>query len=241
MKVQRELTAKGITRSLIIGLILLLACTDASRATYAQENSEQDKLQGPTLIQRGSGGLTLLSRSDVRQDLELTEEQSDAVQKLLGALPPRLRDLGLGSRDLTPNEKRQRLARFDEQLGVELESILLPHQQERLRQVEIQVRVQAANVSDEFVNEEVLAKLHITDSQLRKLQSIREEVDREYERQRIAIRERAQARFLAELTPEQRAQWKELVGAPFLAKERPMGQRAVPAKKSTRPAATAAN
>jgi hypothetical protein len=238
MYAQLERTAPGISLpprypspTLIVGLLLALAFADA-RLTFAQAVPEQGKLRGPTLVQRGSGGLALLSRSDVRQNLELLDEQADAIKKLLGALPVRLRDLRLGSDDLSAKEKRHRIAQLDQELGGELERILLPHQMKRLRQIEVQVRVQAVNVSEEFVNEEVLKTLQVTDDQLRQWKSIRQEVDREYDRQQIAIREQAQARFLAELTPEQRAQWKELVGVPFIAKEKRTSPRDASAKKT---------
>jgi hypothetical protein len=226
-----SLTPRGLSRTLIVGLLLALAWAD-SRRTFAQDVPEQDKPRGPALIQRGSGRLVLMSRSDVREDLELTDAQTKAVNKLRDAVPLRLRDMGLGTDEISAKEKRQRIAQFDEQLGADLASILLPSQLKRLRQIEIQLRVQAANVSDEFVNDEILKTLHVTDDQRQQWNSIRQEVDREYDRQRIAIREQAQARFLAELTPEQRAQWKELFGAPFLAKEKPASPRNVPAKKS---------
>jgi hypothetical protein len=223
-------TPRGPSRSLIALLLVTWACADAGRITFGQEDPELDRRR--ELVQRGSGGLILLSRSDVREDLELTAEQSHAVEKLLSAMPLRLRDLQLGSRDLSANEKRQRMAEFDEQLGADLAGILLPRQLKRLRQVEFQVRVQGANLSEELVNDEVLKTLQVTDGQLRRWNSIRQEVDREYDRQRIEIRERAQARFLAELTPAQREQWKELFGVPFVAKEKPTSVREARAKKA---------
>jgi len=213
-----------LSRTLIAGLLVALAYGSLQRVTVAQEARGQ--------AQRGSGLLPLLLRADVCEELKMTDEQADAAKKLYAALPARLRDLGLGSKELSANEKRKRMAEFDTQLGGELESILLPPQMKRLVQIERQLRLQAPNISEEMFHDDVIKALRVTEEQRRRWNSIRQEIDREYDRERIAIKEKANARFLAELTSEQRAQWKEWFGVPFLAKEKPTSPRDIPAKKS---------
>jgi hypothetical protein len=225
------------TRILTCGWMITLGFAIVVQTTFAQDGLEPTTPRDVLPAQRGSGVFPLLARRDVRKELKLRDDQVEAINKLDRAIPARLLELGLGSRDVTANEKRQRIMQFDEQLGSELAAILLPIQMQRLNQIERQLRVQHANLSEEMVNDEIIKALEVTADQLGQWNSMREQVDREYDRQRVAIRDQAQAQFLAKLTPDQRARWKELFGTPFLAKEQPTTMRAAATMKKREPEA----
>ena len=83
-----------------------------------------------------------------------------------------------------------------------VDEILLPHQKERLKQLAVQCRCGAAGLAQ---SEDLAKKLGISDEQREKLRTKARELER-------AMRKKLTEDLLKELTPEQQAKYKELVG-----------------------------
>ncbi|MEX2120976.1 MAG: Spy/CpxP family protein refolding chaperone [Pirellulales bacterium] len=183
----------------------------------------------------------LLANEKVQQELELLDDQKAEVQKTLDELrPPRGQGgpgqggPGQGGFQQLSDEERQKLrAEREERTKAATEkvnSILLPHQAERLKEISLQVRGTAALTDDE-----VAKALSITDEQKQKFDTIRQEsfeqmrglfpqpgqdqpadADRQAAFQKMAeLRRAAEEKTLAVLTDEQRQQFDSMQGEKF--------------------------
>jgi Spy/CpxP family protein refolding chaperone len=180
--------------------------------------------------------LALLRNEKVQEELELLDDQKAEVQKALDELrPPRGQGgPGQGGFQQLSDEERQKLFAEMEQRNKaateKVNSILLPHQAERLKEISLQVRGTAALADDE-----VAKALSITDEQKQQLDTIRQEsfeqmrglfpqpgqdqpadADRQAAFQKMAeLRRAAEEKTLAVLTDEQRQQFDSMQGEKF--------------------------
>lgn len=175
----------------------------------------------------------LLSNEKVQQELELLDDQKAEVQKALDELrPPRGQGgPGQGGFQQLSDEERQKLrAEREEKTKAatdKVNSILLPHQAERLKEISLQVRGTGA-----LADEEVAKELNVSDDQKQKLAAIQEETGREIRTlfqggqqadadrqaafQKMAeLRRAAEEKTLAVLTDEQRQQFDSMQGEKF--------------------------
>jgi transcriptional regulator with XRE-family HTH domain len=120
-----------------------------------------------------------------------------------------------------------------EELEQKVEAVLLPHQLERLDEIQLQLRG-----ADALTDENVAEKLGLSDDQVSQLESIRDETaaqmrelfqaggfapgadvsdeDRQARREQFQqLREEASEKLLAVLTEEQQQQFDEMKGEPF--------------------------
>ncbi len=160
----------------------------------------------------------LLRRDDVRKELELVDDQIKQLDELGNRQREGGRDRFAGLQDLSQEERGQKMREIFEQLAAEtqkeLDKILLPHQSERLGQLVVQFRLRGG-ASRALTSTQVTEDLKITDEQKENIQKKADELQGELDKKIAQLREELQAEILKELTPEQQAQWKELVGKPF--------------------------
>jgi len=178
------------------------------------------------VAQRGFGGgfggnsaLDLLQNASVQKELELLDDQiqqsaelaeqsrnNNTVREAFGQL-----------RDLPEEERRTRIQeiiakqREDQQAGID--KILLPHQSERLSQIEYQVssrRGGGVGIGGRLADE-----LEITEEQQTALREAAEKVMEELRVEQAKLQAQAQEKILSVLTAAQRAEYKKLVGEPF--------------------------
>ena len=101
----------------------------------------------------GGGVLGLLYRDDVRQDLQLVDEQQEKVDALADEirteLQDEMREMFRGMQDLSDDERQQQFEKIrtrmeDVNADAEkrLKKVLLPHQFDRLKQIDVQMRMQ---------------------------------------------------------------------------------------------------
>ena len=118
----------------------------------------------------GGTGLELLFSADVREEIELIEDQEDQLRELGGQMRDEMRSMFGELRDLPPDERREAMqARMEgqrERVKQELANILLDHQMERLEQLQLQARLQRGGAADALGSAEIREKLGLTDDQL---------------------------------------------------------------------------
>ena len=124
-------------------------------------------------------------------------------------------------RDLSPEERR---ARFDEirtqfekmrtDAEARLEKILLPHQLERLKQIELQGRLQQGGAAA-LSGGQLAEALGLTPEQQDQLRQKAEEVQQEMQQKIVQLRAEAREKLLEVLTPEQRAKLESMMGDQF--------------------------
>lgn len=183
---------------------------------------------------RGGNELRLLNSPQVQKELDLLDEQKKDIQKLIDDSRAQMRDAFSGLRDLSREERRakfaemrEKLESMNEKLQKKLNEVLLPHQQDRLKQIALQVQGNRA-----LSNPEVAAKLGLSDKQKDQLAQAREESrekmrelfssarqsggDREGMREKFAqLREDLDKQIEGVLTADQKRKLEEMRGEPF--------------------------
>ena len=96
-----------------------------------------------------------------------------------------------------------------------MESILLDHQLERLKQLQLQSRLQRGSAADALASTDVREALGVTDEQLEQMRQVATEAEAELRETIRKATEEARSKVLDVLTAEQRAKWEEMTGTSF--------------------------
>jgi Spy/CpxP family protein refolding chaperone len=183
----------------------------------------------------GGGLLGLLQREEVQQEIQLVDEQQSQVEALADDIRSQMRDLMRNTfdqmRDLSDEERRARFdeirAQFDKirtDAEGRLQKVLLPHQLERLKQIDLQGRLQQGGVAA-LSESELADALGLTTEQQDRLRQRAEEVQQEMQEQINQLRAEARKKLLEVLTPEQRAKLEAMLGEQFDLPDRGPGGR----------------
>ncbi|MFO0790248.1 MAG: hypothetical protein U0805_12415 [Pirellulales bacterium] len=173
----------------------------------------------------GGGVLGLAMRDEVQQELQLVDEQKEKIRGLTDELRTKARDEMRGMfenmRDLSDEERR---AKFDEirkkfesintDMEKKLDGILLPHQLDRLKQINLQNQVRYRGASA-LTSGDVAQALNLTDEQREKLEKRAAEVQEELQTKIRELQAEARKKMLDVLTPEQQAQLQKMMGDQF--------------------------
>ena len=220
-------------------LLLLTTCIGLSllaNGTFAQPRPDGRGRAGGIAAFGRSAPLDLLRRPDVQSELELLDEQKSEALALSKKFDERRREILSGfadqfrERDASSEADRQVLLKnvqeafrgLHEETEVGL-SFLLPHQRKRLSQVEIQFRMRAGGGLGALASPEIGAQLEVTEPQREILRNKAMELGREFGKKVAELRREMQQQLLAELSPEQRTKFEELVGDPFEFQDGPPG------------------
>jgi hypothetical protein len=170
----------------------------------------------------GGGGLVgLAMREDVQQEIQLVDEQLDKVREVAEEAGGEIRGMFEGFRDLSDDERRERFGEIRtkmEEMNAETEKklakALLPHQLQRLKQIDLQIRVQSRGEGG-LSSRAVADALELSDEQREKLEQRAEEVRKELQEKIRQAQAEAREKMLDALTPDQKAKWQELTGEAF--------------------------
>jgi hypothetical protein len=174
----------------------------------------------------GGDAFSMLSNASVQEDLELVGDQLDKVNKLREDFGNEIQDQiakvtsgdkeaskGLGKRimELKKEQKKQ------------IESMLLPHQLERLKQVKLQMQMQRQGTGQTLSSKLVAEALGIDDEQRKRIKERQKELNEELKERTAKLTEELREKLLSELTSEQRQKLEELKGEKFEYKEPDIG------------------
>ena len=184
----------------------------------------QSKLAAPKVdVESVQRTLSTVSFPQVISELELIEEQtselksmSTAVQQEIAAAFIELRNK-IGSRQPTQEDLKE-FSNAVDQINVrtktKITGILLPHQRKLLAQIEFQRDLSGLGVASLLTKQELAATLSISNEQHDDIEKQFRESEREIERIVVKLRAARDRKLLELLTPEQKAQWRDLVGQP---------------------------
>lgn len=171
----------------------------------------------------GGGSLTeLLRRDDVRAELDIVDDQVQDLEALGEKLRGRMQEEFARLREAGNNGNnedrfagiREAMQKMNEETEKEVGKILLPHQVKRLKQLQVQMRMQGRTQSV-LLEGEIADELKVTDDQKEKIRAKADQVEQEMRQKLAELRKEAQDKLLAELSASQRAQFNEMVGDPF--------------------------
>jgi Spy/CpxP family protein refolding chaperone len=173
----------------------------------------------------GGGILGLAMRDEVQQELQLVDEQRDKVRDLVDGARDKMRDQFRGMfenmRDLSDEERQARFGELRakmEEMNADMEkdlaSVLLPHQMERLKQIDLQTKMRYRGAGA-LTGGDVAKALNLTDEQREKLEKRAAEVQEELQGKIRELQAEARKKMIDVLTPEQQAQLQKLMGDSF--------------------------
>jgi Spy/CpxP family protein refolding chaperone len=155
----------------------------------------------------GGGGMMLLNDENVQKELEIVDSQKEKLQALQEKIREEMRAMFQGGgRDIDRDAIREKFEGFQK----EMNDVLLPHQRERLKQIEVQSRLRFGSTSNAVGD-----ALELSDDEREKLREKDRELSEEMNKEIAKVREKYRDKLLETLSPEQRAKWKELVGKPI--------------------------
>lgn len=188
---------------------------------------------GPGGFFGGGGTLGLIQQQEVQQEIELSEGQ-EAELRTLGEeireqIGNEMRDMFEGMRGLSNEERQARgeeiRARFEQitkDAEGKMQKVLMPHQFDRLKQIDVQSRLQRGGASA-LTEGELADTLGLTEAQRDQLREKQEEVQKDLDAKIGQLRVEARNQLLEVLTPEQRAKLEGMMGADFAVPEQRFG------------------
>jgi Spy/CpxP family protein refolding chaperone len=180
---------------------------------------------GPGGFFGGGGIVGLVARDEVQQELQLVDEQKDKVRSITdevrNKLRAHMREMFTQMRDLSDEERRAKFGEIRTKLEAvnadtekELEKVLLPHQMERLKQIDLQTKIQQRG-SSALTSGDVAKALNLTDEQRDKLEKRAAEVQEELQTKIKQLQADARKKMIDVLTPDQQAQLEKMMGQQF--------------------------
>jgi Spy/CpxP family protein refolding chaperone len=174
----------------------------------------------------GGGGLVgLVSRDEVQQELQLVDEQKDKIKDITDGvrtkLREQLRDVFTQMQNLSDEERRAKFGEIRTKIEAvnadtekELAKVLLPQQMERLKQIDLQSKIQYRG-AQALTSGDVAKALNLTDEQKEKLEKRAAEVQEELQTKIKQLQADARKKMLDVLTPDQQAQLDKMMGQQF--------------------------
>ena len=176
-----------------------------------------DKPVGWTANEYGTqrSTLGLLSQDDIRAELDMMDDQYEKLQELNQDIQDRagrqIRELDFGDRENLVSNIRD----IRERAQSDLDSVLLPHQLARLRQIRMQALLGRRSLVQILTNDPVKSDLEITDEQTDKLKDAELRINEKLEKKIAKLREEARKELIGTLAPKQRRQVEEMIGDAF--------------------------
>ena len=183
----------------------------------------QNSRRGGGWFGGNESALGLLQSEKIRGDLELVDDQLAEFEAIRDEVYRDMREMWQGMRDMSREERRERFEQIRaemesrrEELEERVDSVLLPHQQTRLKQLVMQSQARRQGGTIGFVASDGIAeKLKLTDEQRAKLKKTAEEVRQDLDERIKKLRKNAEEKILSVLTAEQRKQYESMMGESF--------------------------
>jgi Spy/CpxP family protein refolding chaperone len=207
---------------IVFALVGLLAS-----AAMAQGRGRGGNRGGGIFGGGGGGEMALLLRPDVREELDLVDEQVTKLtavnEKMQEEARAAFQDFDFQAlRDLPQEERTAKFAEVRTQMEdrlkpfqKEADEILLPQQRKRLSQIALQQELRFSGSTTGLTSDKVKEALDIDEAQAQKITDLEQEVEKEMQEKLAKIREEAKEKILTALNPDQRAKFKDMIGPEF--------------------------
>lgn len=171
--------------------------------------------QTATQYNTPASSLGLLSDPEIRADLEMVEEQYQQLQATGKEIQRRMAEEIRGVDFSNSAELVKQIEAIRNRSQAELNALLLPHQLERLQQIQMQAMLRRRGLVDVLTSHPIREDLDITEEQARMLRDAEEEIQLEMERKLEQLRQEAQEKLLQRLSPSQRSKVEAMIGDSF--------------------------
>lgn len=179
----------------------------------------------------------LIGNPRVREDLEIVDEQYEEFQRKATEAQQRaaqqLREFDFEDR----NDLVRQIQKIQEQTRQELDSVLLPHQMDRLKQIRAQSLLRNRSFVDAITSEPMRSELDITHRQAEALRREEQEIQADLAKQIAELRDKARQRLIETLDRPQQQKIDQLLGDTFefqpAGRKKPTGKGRAGKSKST--------
>ena len=198
---------------------------------FAFGNADFSMVGGGDFVMPAPDPWSMINNPSVQKDLELVGDQLKRVQEMQkehsDEMRKQLGDLRKGgSIDLgNVQNVKEIIDSLRQRQKEELQQLLLPHQIQRLRQVALQTHMKQAGTAGALANSEVAEQLGLDEDQIKSLQEKSKELREQMQKDIQALQEKMKASLIAELTPQQQAKLKELMGDKYEPQQEDWQQR----------------
>jgi len=164
-----------------------------------------------------SGALYYLGNEQVKKELELVEQQQEKLKKLQEETTAKMRRMYSALRDVPREERTKRyyekLSELTDEVEKQINEILVPHQQDRLMQLKLQLSLRQRGAMYTLGQKDLAEALNITPEQQQKLREQREAMNKKLMEEYRRLRSQYQQELLESvLTPGQLAELEKLTG-----------------------------
>lgn len=171
----------------------------------------------------GSGNidpLALLDNKDVREELELVGDQldkfRDAQKEMREQISEKAKSLASGKLDPSQlGDIAKEIAELKKGSQSKLQSMLLPHQLERLKQVALQIQMKKRGAANTLLSNKIAEELGIDAAQKKRIEERQKELKKEMAQRMEDLKKEIRDKLLDELTSGQKAKLEELSGDNF--------------------------
>jgi len=171
----------------------------------------------------GSGSidpLSLLDNKDVREELELVGDQldkfRDAQDEMREQIMEKAKSLAGGKLDPSQmGDIAKEIAELKTGSQAKLESMLMPHQLERLKQVALQIQMKNRGAGNTLLSNKIAEALGIDAAQKKRIKEKQKELKKELAQRMEDLKKEIRGKLLDELTSEQKTKLEELSGDDF--------------------------
>jgi Spy/CpxP family protein refolding chaperone len=230
---------KHLSRFALVAAVAALALSLASTAAVAQppggggRGGFRGGPGGGGFFGGGGGTLQLVQSEEVQQEIELTDDQGAKLREIGDTVRDQVRSemsgMFEGMRDLSDEERQARFGEIREKMEAitkdaeaQMQTVLLPHQFDRLKQIDVQSRLQRGGAGA-LTGGELAETLGLTDAQREQIEEKAEEVQKDLEAKISQLRVDARNQLLEVLTPEQKAKLQSMMGSDFAVPEQQFG------------------
>lgn len=164
--------------------------------------------------------LSLLDNKDVREELELVGDQldefRDAQKEMREQLMEKAKSLAGGKLDPSQmGDIAKEIAEMKKGSQSKLESMLLPHQLERLQQVALQIQMKKRGAGNTLLSDKIAEALGIDAAQKKRIKAKQKELKKELAQRMEDLKKEIRGKLLDELTSDQKTKLEELSGDDF--------------------------
>ena len=159
--------------------------------------------------------IDLLANPDVRKELEMVDSQYDDIRDANARIQKNLAEQIRGMDFSKGSNLSERLKDLQSSANKEIESALLPHQLERLRQIAAQSSLRFQSLAQLLTSEPLKSQLEISDKQQSELIQSEKEIERELQEEIEKLRQKAREKLVSRLKSDQQKQVKDLFGDTF--------------------------
>ena len=175
-----------------------------------------EKPVGWTATEYGVEGsvLGLLADQNVRAELEMVDDQYEQLKQLNSSIQQRSAEQ-LKAIDFKSADWTQQLSGIRERASNELNSLLLPHQIDRLKQIRMHSQLRRRSFVDIITSDPVKSDLEISEDQTSRLRKAEKEIEEKLQKEIARLRAEARDKLLGELDSGQKAKVESMFGDVF--------------------------